>query len=1463
LSFQRCNVTNGTTDWEMGFSLTLSTGRLTVSNCHIAAYNVGLRVSAPAGLLVDQTEVRAPGFLAGSEGIRVGVFPTSISETPSTVRGCTVTGFDTGIRVSGIGHTVTGCVVVPGTNGADGIRIDTSQDVVVSGNRIDCSVNSGAAGISATGTSAQKITGLKIIDNTVYGAGTYGINLRGFVQESFVRGNQIDCNLPGAPNDPTADAGIFLQAFGGVVDVPAYNAVCGNTVWRAKTGIYLAGSSTQAVGETVVSENTVHHCAVGTAVPPVARFETSVGIGAEWCLGLNISNNNVRGIGRILTDAGTVVDPTPALVNSVGIFVQDSAAVTVSGNQVRELYRKGASESTGIWVNGSGTSTALTVTGTRISDNGVAVVPNAGILLHFGSGAAAFARICDGTVVSGNTINGTGSGIGIVADGRGLVSDLHIEGNNINTTTNGAGISLMTLNAVFPVTPGVILGAQVVNNTLSNLGGVNGYGVEVKCDDDAAITQVIIDRNLIRLPNAGGINLAAGTGGGTGAVNFNNISASDNEILMSGAVGIRAIQLTSIATTPVTNIAVSGNVITNTDMGFEYFLSGPAATATSVEDVSISRNFITATNRGIFGSVVGILVRFNASENNITAAINVFTLGITQPAGPTGLTCAGITLNHNRFRSIPNNINTQLFFVNVKVQDLKVEDNVFFGGSVAAGGGFLMLVSGSSFGSAAALRDFGVRRNSFRNMLCCGISVTVSGPTDNIIDTVISDNTFENLTNDATLVRASVVRCDFGGFVRNLAVRNNQFSNFGHSTTTHGGIDLTMDGAQGIDVSGNQFDSNLASSYGNVVNIGPTTNPQPFREVSICRNTTRSVTVAPAATTTAYIALDLRTFTEVVNLSVCDNDIDRLDNGVGNTSAVRIWADTVVYRLKCDRNHVSGVNVAASALSITLDTGVEVASVSENQVAGDPTGGADGTGINLYTGGTSLALRVSDNTVRGRDGTLGYGIFVQTAVAGVNLNGSFVERNFVRGYERNVAVSFGACTNLSVSNNMSVNHTETGVEVLCTGNGGTAANLVVNGNEVNSTTSAQSYFIRVDATDSNNYENLSVCDNSTRYNGATIAAGYGIYVETGSTGAEKMENAHICRNRVLTVNNGLYVASGTTSNVRIDDNEVRDLLVGILHQQKGPVIGYSVSRNAVQARTNSNATGLIYIFHDSGNNPFQEVTINDNVVGGSIPIAGSTHGGSAGIRVGIGDLSALSNARSVSVSGNQVRQTQSGIVVAFFSSYAVSVDNNKVTRTLNDGITVAPCPPLIGGADAVDVSINGNSVSLWSESAAGNDRGIALLMGTTGSNTGQNIIVANNNCHTTYDNAEGFYFYFGIHNVLGFVFANNIVSFPLTAPVPTGTRALQLITVGAVGSVYKNFVFTGNVFRGSVNGITYTVGAGGPPDECTFTGNIGDNPGASSWGQFAAGGGAGWTTTYPLVATLPSLFTDINNNNGS
>ena len=102
------------------------------------------------------------------------------------------------------------------------------------------------------------------------------------------------------------------------------------------------------------------------------------------------------------------------------------------------------------------------------------------------------------------------------------------------------------------------------------------------------------------------------------------------------------------------------------------------------------------------------------------------------------------------------------------------------------------------------------------------------------------------------------------------------------------------------------------------------------------------------------------------------------------------------------------------------------------------------------------------------------------------------------------------------------------------------------------------------------------------------------------------------------------------------------------------------------------------------------------------------------------------------------------------------------------------------------------------------------------------------------------------------------MSFPNAS---VGTLALDLNTGGGT---YRNFVFTGNVFRQSANGISYTGVLGSYPTDCSFTGNIGDNAAAAnSWSQFANGGVAGWTGGIPVLTAVPSLFTDLNKDNGT
>jgi hypothetical protein len=345
----------------------------------------------------------------------------------------------------------------------------------------------------------------------------------------------------------------------------------------------------------------------------------------------------------------------------------------------------------------------------------------------------------------------------------------------------------------------------------------------------------------------------------------------------------------------------------------------------------------------------------------------------------------------------------------------------------------------------------------------------------------------------------------------------------------------------------------------------------------------------------------------------------------------------------------------------------------------------------------------------------------------------------------------------------------------------------------------------------------------------------------------------------MSISTAIRVNSGETLGVRIDNNGARDVFAGITHRFSGSVIVYSVSGNSIQARTDSTANGLIYVYHDVVNQAFQEVSIDGNDVGGNGTSAGGgTHGGDAAIRVG--ELLSEANARSVSVSGNKVRSSKIGIIAIFATSQSVSFDNNKVTRTYYDGINIFSSAGASAG-DTLNLSISGNSVTTWCEVGASNHRAIGFTAGTTGSNDARGIAVSNNNCVAGSTTALGFYIDFIIDNATAFVFANNTVVFIAGT---LSTKALDLYTGGAAGSVYRNFVFTGNVFRNSANGIDYTVGVGGAPSQCTFMGNIGDTTTVSrTWWQFENGGGAGWTSVLPPPGAGAGQFRNFNIDDGS
>jgi hypothetical protein len=358
----------------------------------------------------------------------------------------------------------------------------------------------------------------------------------------------------------------------------------------------------------------------------------------------------------------------------------------------------------------------------------------------------------------------------------------------------------------------------------------------------------------------------------------------------------------------------------------------------------------------------------------------------------------------------------------MKVNGLRFEGNTLVGGDVVSVGGLQVIVGGSSSGFVPSLRNLHVANNTFRSMDCAGIALSVAGPTDPIVDTVISNNTFEAVSTDAAAARASVVRFFADAIVRNLKVCGNQVLASGHSATTHGGFDFTLAGGSGLDFSDNQFNVStgvLSSTYGNFLYLEASATPSDLKDVKVCRNQVRGVEVPSTGTSTslALISLDLQNFTTVENLSVCDNDLDRVDNGPGDTYGVYLRTTNAFARFSCDRNRVTGVGSDVAAFYIVVGAaGASEVSVSGNYVTGDSSTGASGEGIRLNFAGVGSEIKVCSNTLIGDPDTgvhAAEGIYVN----GTTMTGLRVDSNSIVTYEDPITVDCNFLNNLSFRGN--------------------------------------------------------------------------------------------------------------------------------------------------------------------------------------------------------------------------------------------------------------------------------------------------------------------------------------------------------------------------------------------------------------------------------------------------------------
>lgn len=1450
-TMERCSIVTGAQPWLEGIVFGGVIGRATLRDVLVLVENTGISVENPTGVMIDTCEITA--LMPGSVGIRMGDGPVTANETPSTVNACTVSDFSTGIRVTGVGHVITGCTVIMGSAGAIGVLVAGSQGVTVANCTIDCLTNSGKVGIEVLGTTANQVLGLKLVGNTITGAAEYGIRLNGFVQESLVTGNLVDCYLPATPEDPTADAGIFVQGFGGASDVPAYLTVTGNTVWRAKTGIYLKGSAPRRLLEIVVSNNVVHHCAVGLAGGTPGAWEVSVGIGVEWGVGISTLGNHVYGIGNILKPDGTIVQPTLADVYSEGIFLEDCDLSTVQENKIRDLAIKGGGKSDGIQVSASGAAT-LSITGSVVSGNVVAFIPGPGILYAIGSGVAPQATYLTGSILSGNSVSETESGISVQSLGRSTVTGCRIDGNTVIDALGTHGIEIIASETA-GIPDGVVDGVEIVGNTILK---PNLRGVFVDCGVGASISNIRVTNNVITLPGEHGIYFEGGDVVGFFSPNvFTGLVATGNQIAMDPVPANTSGILLSAVTNAFSEAAISENTISDSYNGIKVTLTGPGSSDMSAESILVARNSLTEVRwEGIALQVQGTLSQSDLTKNrvfNTVGSSQCLFLNMSK-AVASAAQSSDILISDNLLRPVSGATAITVAISGMKTQNLRLEGNGIQGGVF----GTLVSLTNSATGVVPSINGLSVRGNTYSQTEWQGVYVTVSSASDEILNIDISGNIFSQVAEDVASVSSAAILMTLQNTARNLAVRNNQFYSCGRLGGTDGGITLSLNDAVNVGITGNQFNggaNGAAYGFGNsVVLKGNAPGGFSLEDVDVSKNTVRNTSLALIATNMAHIALDLANFSSAYHLSVDGNDIDRDPGTTGTDCAgVAIWGSSVVdlYGLRVNDNRISGADLGTplsqTAISLLVNS-IDQGSVSDNYISGTSVLGAQGDGIIVLATTNSRGLSVSNNKVFGETGVTGvgnYGVYV--SVSSGALNWSFVDENYVYGYPTNIRVDFTSCTILSVCKNESGSHEDYGIFVESTGAGGQAANLTVDGNSTNTNADTQTSGIFVTTSGSNSFENLLVCNNQVRYNqtglGADVAAGSGIRV----TSVVDIDNMSISRNNVFTVLYGISVVAVNSYGVSIDDNNTQEGGLGISHLAYGDIIGYSVSRNRVRCRADSTQNGLIYIDYNASG-LLKNATIDGNTIDGGFTVAGSTWGGVAGIRVGSGFT--VPDAIAVSISNNTVRLTETGILISFSSAIDLSVNQNKVDRLKRDGIYIQN-----SNGEFTEVSVSGNLVTKWQQGlVASYNTGIALAVLTTGANTGSGISLIGNNVKGEEVFCMGYYLNFLCHNLRGLVFSGN-TSF-LTAGADT--TAMDL-TTGA-GTI-RNMSFTNNVFRGSTVGISYT-GSGFPAStqNCVM-GNIGDQ--AGSWSQFANGGAANWGSGIPILATLPSLFTDLNIDDGS
>lgn len=1214
---------------ETPIGIVSSTGTLTVSNCLVRGWrNAGGSLGAGVKLFAGsaQVAVKTTTFVACWIGVQS---PNAVAADEVTISECTFRSTDTyAVFLDNSNQVhISGCTAINGNTSA-AFHVANGTDIEVIGCKVfGNSTTPIGIHIVGTDTVANRVRRFLVSNCNITEVTADGILLDGYVQNGVVSGNHVDCFLPGAPSDPTALACIRL-ASGGTTDLIKHVEVVGNTCWRAKNGILIVGVDASTFAADIsVSNNTVHHCAVGSGGTTACS-----GVVATFVQNLTVTGNSISSIGKLISNLDVSTSPTAgANVYPYGIQVLNSTQMQIGSNAVTDCVANGAGTVTGISVNVTGAGVvfamrAIAITGNRVVTTDAIAAQSVGIVVQCGDGV--FASTVLGLVISGNTVRRTNLiGITVLSNSLCSMQQVVVSGNTVSQCLDGTLGQGFRIGAV----TGVLREVEIIGN---NVGDTGNSGIHVFSTNAASLTSVSIRDNVIADTGDRGIAIV----GATLPVAFTGFVMSNNTITGAANEGLYF----SVTDFSVTTLSICGNTVFGANgglaLGTGIYVEAVAAgvAQANLTRITVSGNRIhTSNSNGIHFDVDGTLLQ-SVFSGNVVDVNSGFGAGVV------------LTLNS------PATVLAQAYS-----GEIVVSGNTFTGG----GGGTLLVVdhgqklrnftfsdntcqatllgiqlsmANGTVGADEAVTGFLVQGNTFDATTSQGVRLLL-GDLVTAIDTCagisVTGNTFRNCNTVGVDNGVVYVRCFC--LLQNLTISQNEFK-------TVGTLDSIASGNIWV-----QLGTGAGASADNIV----------VSENSFMSCSGIAVLVEDQPTGTAAWTL--------INLKVDGNSIKTQTN-----DAIRLdlAAFTVANCISVNGNNITNVSGAAS------DTGIIVlgpTSADLNQLAICQnilrSTGNGATGAILLTAlGDLNGLVIDGNSISGDAATL--------ASIRVTMNNPGAGTNTWDG---------GSCSGNTVNTSAG---SVAGICLQSTGSGGAAGikNIVVSGNQVFNATADGILVQGVHSTSDATLSNITLNGNVT-----DVSGGYGLRVD-GYSLANITVSGNAVRNSTLDgihVDTVTGVSGTDLNAVTISGNDIRaGSGNGLVVSSDGDIFGLNISGNVLTAIDDYG----IYVVANGGGAAGAGDAHSLSITGNTLYNWNSTNGALYGVYLQVTDAKSVVIDSNNLQSTNPGSVGFSFIVVGLVRGFNIQ-DNTVVMDGAGGGATQSLSFNAGGGGTQISMSFIGNS----------------------------------------------------------------------------------------------------------------------------------------------------------------------------